>query len=132
MKLLDNLLAFLFCIMTFGLVDIEIRYSDGTRFKWVGWVTRIINISKKFKTPHPDYKDKISVEYNLKPLVELSSTYSKLDCEHTPLEDIERMLSKALAEQIRRYMKVESSRCKDLNCTRYRATIEIVAKERED
>ena len=41
MKLFYNTLAFLFCALTLGLVDVEIEYSDGTRFKWVGWFSRM-------------------------------------------------------------------------------------------
>lgn len=33
MKLFYNLAATVFCIVTLGLVDIQIKYSDGTRFK---------------------------------------------------------------------------------------------------
>lgn len=46
MKLFYNLAATVFCIVTLGLVDIQIKYSDGTRFKWVGWITRLIRKSK--------------------------------------------------------------------------------------
>lgn len=41
MKFFYNSLAFLFCVLTLGLVDVEIKYSDGTRFKWVGWFSRM-------------------------------------------------------------------------------------------
>lgn len=42
MKILYNTLAFLFCVFTFGIVDLELKYSDGTHFKWVGWITRLL------------------------------------------------------------------------------------------
>lgn len=42
MKLIYNTCAILFCIITLGIVDLEIKYSDSTRFKWVGWTSRII------------------------------------------------------------------------------------------
>lgn len=42
MKLIYNICATLFCITTLGIVDLEIKYSDGTRFKWVGWITRLL------------------------------------------------------------------------------------------
>lgn len=40
MKIFFNTLAFLFCILTLGFVDVEIKYSDKTGFKWVGWTSR--------------------------------------------------------------------------------------------
>lgn len=42
MKIIYNTYAVLFCIITLGIIDLEIKYSDGTRFKWVGWASRII------------------------------------------------------------------------------------------
>lgn len=42
MKLIYNTCAVLFCIITLGIIDLEIKYSDGARFKWVGWVTRLL------------------------------------------------------------------------------------------
>lgn len=42
MKLLYNSIAILFCIVTLGFVDLNIKYSDKTEFKWVGWITRIV------------------------------------------------------------------------------------------
>ncbi len=42
MKLIYNICALLFCIITLGIIDLEIKYSDGTRFKWVGWVSRVV------------------------------------------------------------------------------------------
>lgn len=47
MKLISNFCAFLFCVVTLGIVDLEIKYTDGTRFKWVGWVTRLMKIEEK-------------------------------------------------------------------------------------
>jgi hypothetical protein len=41
-KLFINSLAFLFCILTLGFVDMRIIYTDGTRFQWVGWISRAI------------------------------------------------------------------------------------------
>lgn len=41
MKLLYNLMAIIFCIVTLGFVNVYIRYSDGTEFNWVGWIKRI-------------------------------------------------------------------------------------------
>ena len=46
MKLLYNIGAFLFCLITLGIVDLELKYSDGTHFKWVGWVTRLIRLTE--------------------------------------------------------------------------------------
>ena len=42
MKVIYNICATLFCVITLGIVDLEIKYSDGTRFKWVGWITRLM------------------------------------------------------------------------------------------
>ena len=42
MKYLDFTFAFLFCVFTLGFVDLEIKYSDGSKFKWVGWISRIV------------------------------------------------------------------------------------------
>lgn len=42
MKLIYNMVATLFCICTLGFVDLEVKYSDGTKFKWVGWISRLI------------------------------------------------------------------------------------------
>ena len=41
-KIIYNTIAVLFCILTLGFVDLNIRYSDKTQFKWVGWISRII------------------------------------------------------------------------------------------
>lgn len=41
MKYLYNLMCVIFCIITFGFCNIYVKYSDGTKFKWVGWVKRI-------------------------------------------------------------------------------------------
>ena len=30
----------LLCILTLGFIDVEVKYSDGSRFKWVGWISR--------------------------------------------------------------------------------------------
>ena len=38
MKLLYNILAFLFCVLTLGLVDLEIKYSDGSSFSHKSWI----------------------------------------------------------------------------------------------
>lgn len=43
MKLIYNTCAVLFCILTLGIVDLKIKYSDGTRFEWVGWITRLFD-----------------------------------------------------------------------------------------
>lgn len=43
MKFVYNFCAILFCIITLGIVDLELKYSDGTYFKWTGWITRLIN-----------------------------------------------------------------------------------------
>lgn len=40
MKVVYNAIAVFFCVMTLGFVNVEVKYSDGTRFKWVGWVSR--------------------------------------------------------------------------------------------
>ena len=42
MKLIYNSIAVLFCILTLGFVDINIKYSDHTEFKWIGWISRIL------------------------------------------------------------------------------------------
>ena len=42
MKIIYNTIAALFCILTLGFVDLNIKYSDKTQFKWVGWISRII------------------------------------------------------------------------------------------
>ena len=42
MKAIYNITAFLFCVLTLGFVDLNIKYSDKTEFKWVGWITRIV------------------------------------------------------------------------------------------
>ena len=42
MKYLDFTFAFMFCVFTLGFVDLEIKYSDGSKFKWVGWISRIV------------------------------------------------------------------------------------------
>ena len=42
MKIIYNTIAVLFCILTLGFVDLNIKYSDKTQFKWVGWISRII------------------------------------------------------------------------------------------
>lgn len=46
MKLVYNTYAVLFCIITLGIIDLEIKYSDGTHFKWVGWVSRVMKEEK--------------------------------------------------------------------------------------
>lgn len=43
MKEIYNAVAFLFCLLTLGFIDLNIKYSDETEFKWVGWITRIVN-----------------------------------------------------------------------------------------
>lgn len=43
MKIFYNTLAVLFCILTLGFIDVGIKYTDGTKFKWVGWITRLIS-----------------------------------------------------------------------------------------
>ena len=42
MKVIYNTMAVLFCIVTLGFVDLSIKYSDKTEFKWVGWISRIL------------------------------------------------------------------------------------------
>lgn len=42
MKVIYNTIAFLFCLITLGFVDLNIKYSDNTEFKWVGWISRIL------------------------------------------------------------------------------------------
>lgn len=46
MKAIYNTTAFLFCVLTLGFVDLNIKYSDKTEFKWVGWITRILKGSE--------------------------------------------------------------------------------------
>ena len=41
MKEIYNTIAFLFCLITLGFIDINIKYSDKTEFRWVGWITRM-------------------------------------------------------------------------------------------
>lgn len=43
MKILYNSILIAFCALTFGLVDVTVRYSDGTSFEWRGWVSRIMD-----------------------------------------------------------------------------------------
>lgn len=31
----------MFCILTFGFCNIYVRYSDGSKFEWVGWIKLI-------------------------------------------------------------------------------------------
>jgi len=40
-KVLCNSIAILFCLLTLGFVDVCIKYTDGTKFKWVGWISLI-------------------------------------------------------------------------------------------
>lgn len=40
MKIIYNTIAVMVCIFTLGFADLEVKYSDGTRFKWVSWCTR--------------------------------------------------------------------------------------------
>ena len=42
MKKICNAIAVLFCMLTLGFVDLTIIYSDRTQFKWIGWISRII------------------------------------------------------------------------------------------
>ena len=42
MKEIYNTIAFLFCFITLGFIDINIKYSDKTEFRWVGWITRML------------------------------------------------------------------------------------------
>lgn len=44
MKIIYNILCICFCVLTLGFVNLRISYSDGTEFKWVGWITRIENL----------------------------------------------------------------------------------------
>lgn len=41
MKILSIVLALLFIIFTLGFISIEIKYSDGSRFEYKGWINRI-------------------------------------------------------------------------------------------
>lgn len=41
MKLFYNTIAVLFCILTLGFVDLNVKYSDQTEFRWVGWISRL-------------------------------------------------------------------------------------------
>ena len=43
MKIFYNIQAILICILTLGFVDVKIKYSDGTKFEWIGWITRMIS-----------------------------------------------------------------------------------------
>ena len=42
MKEIYNTIAFLICLITLGFIDINIKYSDKTEFRWVGWITRML------------------------------------------------------------------------------------------
>ena len=44
MKIIYNTICVLICVLTLGFADLEVKYSDGTRFKWVGWCTRYRNL----------------------------------------------------------------------------------------
>ena len=41
MKFAYNCLWVWFCICTLGIVNVRVKYSDGSKFEWVGWVSRI-------------------------------------------------------------------------------------------
>lgn len=40
MKILYNFICVWICIFTLGIVDVRVKYADGTKFEWVGWVSR--------------------------------------------------------------------------------------------
>ena len=42
MKVLYNLTFFIFCVLTLGFVDVIVKYSDGTSFEWIGWISRML------------------------------------------------------------------------------------------
>lgn len=42
MKAIYNTIAFFFCVITLGFIDVNLKYSDKTEFKWVGWISRIL------------------------------------------------------------------------------------------
>ena len=42
MRLLYNTLAIIFCILTLGIFDLKIEYSDGSSFNYKGWVSRLM------------------------------------------------------------------------------------------
>lgn len=42
MKFLYNFLAILFCIITLGIFDLNIKYSDGSSFNFKGWVGKLM------------------------------------------------------------------------------------------
>ena len=44
MKIIYNTICVLICVLTLGFANLEVKYSDGTRFKWVGWATRYVNL----------------------------------------------------------------------------------------
>lgn len=47
MKIIYNTLCFVFCVLTLGFVNLRVHYSDGTEFKWVGWITRIESLMEQ-------------------------------------------------------------------------------------
>lgn len=57
MKGLYNTIAILFIIVTFGAVSVNIKYSDGSVFKYRGWVDNLIDRDKN------KIKDKMFSEY---------------------------------------------------------------------
>ncbi len=42
MKLFYNTLAILFCVITLGIFDLDIKYSDGSSFNFQGWVGKLM------------------------------------------------------------------------------------------
>lgn len=41
MEFLYNTLAILFCIVTLGIFDLSIKYSDGSSFNFEGWAGKL-------------------------------------------------------------------------------------------
>ena len=49
MRFIFTYFPWLFCILTLGFIDVEVKYSDGSKFKWVGWITRFRGGNKMYR-----------------------------------------------------------------------------------
>lgn len=46
MKFVYNFMCFVFCVLTLGFINIRVKYTDGTKFEWIGWIKRIEDMKK--------------------------------------------------------------------------------------
>ena len=44
MKELWIILALMFIVMTLGMVDVRLSFTDGSEFEYTGWLTYLINL----------------------------------------------------------------------------------------